>query len=164
MKKTATTERALLTNHKPETQVRRRPPESITLATPLIIYCSSFAIGSQRNRGLAEASVVQNVCALRRRCCTFPTHGMVMNRESKTKGSTLTKAVTSNNLITNRPGLRGKTGSLYILVLIVSFSPWSVPWRYNKDGKLVRGWALSPRSVIQCPRDATHPEVAPPVT
>uniref|UniRef100_A0A5K3FSW2 Kinesin motor domain-containing protein n=1 Tax=Mesocestoides corti TaxID=53468 RepID=A0A5K3FSW2_MESCO len=35
-----TTERPLLTNHKPEPQVRRLPPESTTLARPLIIYCT----------------------------------------------------------------------------------------------------------------------------
>uniref|UniRef100_A0A5K3G4S3 Movement protein n=1 Tax=Mesocestoides corti TaxID=53468 RepID=A0A5K3G4S3_MESCO len=37
-----TTEQALLTNDKPETHVRRFPSESTKLATPLIIYCSSF--------------------------------------------------------------------------------------------------------------------------
>uniref|UniRef100_A0A5K3G148 Ovule protein n=1 Tax=Mesocestoides corti TaxID=53468 RepID=A0A5K3G148_MESCO len=40
--KTGTTGQALLTNHKPETHVRRFPYESTKLATPLIIYCSSF--------------------------------------------------------------------------------------------------------------------------
>uniref|UniRef100_A0A5K3F156 Secreted protein n=1 Tax=Mesocestoides corti TaxID=53468 RepID=A0A5K3F156_MESCO len=40
--KTSTTEQALLTNHKPEPQLKRLPSESTTLATPFIIYCSSF--------------------------------------------------------------------------------------------------------------------------
>uniref|UniRef100_A0A5K3FEK2 Uncharacterized protein n=1 Tax=Mesocestoides corti TaxID=53468 RepID=A0A5K3FEK2_MESCO len=70
-----------LTNHKPEPRVRHRPSESAPLAGPLIIYFSSHAIGSQRDRGLAEASMIKYVCALRRRHCTFPTHGMVKKRE-----------------------------------------------------------------------------------
>uniref|UniRef100_A0A5K3FKR7 Secreted protein n=1 Tax=Mesocestoides corti TaxID=53468 RepID=A0A5K3FKR7_MESCO len=57
----------LLTNHKPEPHARRLPFESTTLATPLITYCSSFAIRMQRDTVLAKASVVQYVCALRRR-------------------------------------------------------------------------------------------------
>uniref|UniRef100_A0A5K3F6G9 Uncharacterized protein n=1 Tax=Mesocestoides corti TaxID=53468 RepID=A0A5K3F6G9_MESCO len=75
MKKTGTTEQALLTNHKPEPHVRRRPSESTTLAAQLIIYpaslidCiySSHSIGTQGNRGLAEVGVVQYICAHRRR-------------------------------------------------------------------------------------------------
>uniref|UniRef100_A0A5K3EXV7 Uncharacterized protein n=1 Tax=Mesocestoides corti TaxID=53468 RepID=A0A5K3EXV7_MESCO len=64
MNKTGTTEQALLTNHKPEPQVKRLPSEFTTLATPLIILSSSHAIGTQRDSGLAESSVVQYVCAL----------------------------------------------------------------------------------------------------
>uniref|UniRef100_A0A5K3F298 Uncharacterized protein n=1 Tax=Mesocestoides corti TaxID=53468 RepID=A0A5K3F298_MESCO len=41
MKKTSTTDQALFTNHKPEPHTRRRPSESATLATPLIIYFTS---------------------------------------------------------------------------------------------------------------------------
>uniref|UniRef100_A0A5K3FXS6 Uncharacterized protein n=1 Tax=Mesocestoides corti TaxID=53468 RepID=A0A5K3FXS6_MESCO len=60
---TGTTEQALMTNLKPEPLVRRIPSKSTTLATPLIIYCSSFdgclsswhGIGTQRDTGLAEA-------------------------------------------------------------------------------------------------------------
>uniref|UniRef100_A0A5K3ENU0 Ovule protein n=1 Tax=Mesocestoides corti TaxID=53468 RepID=A0A5K3ENU0_MESCO len=39
--KIGTTEQALLTNHKPEPHVRRLPFESATLATQLVIYCTS---------------------------------------------------------------------------------------------------------------------------
>uniref|UniRef100_A0A5K3FWT4 Ovule protein n=1 Tax=Mesocestoides corti TaxID=53468 RepID=A0A5K3FWT4_MESCO len=75
MKKTGTTEQALLTNHNPEPHVRRRLSESATPATLPIIYCCSFmsfsvgclsssrVIGTQRDIGLAETSVVQYVCA-----------------------------------------------------------------------------------------------------
>uniref|UniRef100_A0A5K3G2Y1 Ovule protein n=1 Tax=Mesocestoides corti TaxID=53468 RepID=A0A5K3G2Y1_MESCO len=56
-----------LTNQKPEKIIRRRPSKSTTLASPFIIYCSSFAIRTQRDQELAEASVVQYVCALIRR-------------------------------------------------------------------------------------------------
>uniref|UniRef100_A0A5K3F9I8 GPI mannosyltransferase 2 n=1 Tax=Mesocestoides corti TaxID=53468 RepID=A0A5K3F9I8_MESCO len=41
-KKTSTTEQALLTNQKLEPRVRRPPSETTTLATPLIVYCSSI--------------------------------------------------------------------------------------------------------------------------
>uniref|UniRef100_A0A5K3G3C4 ORM1-like protein 2 n=1 Tax=Mesocestoides corti TaxID=53468 RepID=A0A5K3G3C4_MESCO len=40
-KKTGTTKQALLTNHRPGTHVRRLPSESTTLASLLIIYCTS---------------------------------------------------------------------------------------------------------------------------
>uniref|UniRef100_A0A5K3F6M8 Frizzled/Smoothened transmembrane domain-containing protein n=1 Tax=Mesocestoides corti TaxID=53468 RepID=A0A5K3F6M8_MESCO len=42
MNKTGTTEQASLTNHKTEPHVRHLPSESTTLATPLIIYYTSF--------------------------------------------------------------------------------------------------------------------------
>uniref|UniRef100_A0A5K3FJC2 Glycolipid transfer protein domain-containing protein n=1 Tax=Mesocestoides corti TaxID=53468 RepID=A0A5K3FJC2_MESCO len=83
MKKTGTTEEALLTNHKPETHVRRRPSESTmwlhrSLYTAfksclsLVDFLSSLcATGTQRNRELAEASVVKYNCAFIH-LCTFP--------------------------------------------------------------------------------------------
>uniref|UniRef100_A0A5K3F5G3 Uncharacterized protein n=1 Tax=Mesocestoides corti TaxID=53468 RepID=A0A5K3F5G3_MESCO len=82
-KKTGTTEQALLTNHKSEPHVKRLPSESATLATPPIIYCTSSVSFSgwlliflacywiaERQR-LAEAGVVQYVCALIRRYTTL---------------------------------------------------------------------------------------------
>uniref|UniRef100_A0A5K3FF02 Uncharacterized protein n=1 Tax=Mesocestoides corti TaxID=53468 RepID=A0A5K3FF02_MESCO len=42
MNKTGTTEQSLLIIHKTEPHVRRRPPESTTLATPFSIHYSSF--------------------------------------------------------------------------------------------------------------------------
>uniref|UniRef100_A0A5K3EHC0 GPS domain-containing protein n=1 Tax=Mesocestoides corti TaxID=53468 RepID=A0A5K3EHC0_MESCO len=42
MKETSTTEQSSLTNHKPEPHVWRLPSESTTLATPLIICCTSL--------------------------------------------------------------------------------------------------------------------------
>uniref|UniRef100_A0A5K3FP98 Ovule protein n=1 Tax=Mesocestoides corti TaxID=53468 RepID=A0A5K3FP98_MESCO len=42
VKKTGTTEQAVLTNQKLEPHVGRRPFESTTLATPLILYCFLF--------------------------------------------------------------------------------------------------------------------------
>uniref|UniRef100_A0A5K3FWY5 Transposase n=1 Tax=Mesocestoides corti TaxID=53468 RepID=A0A5K3FWY5_MESCO len=57
----------LLTNHKPGPHVRRRQSESTTLATPVGCISSSHAIGTQRDRGLPEASLVEYVCALIRR-------------------------------------------------------------------------------------------------
>uniref|UniRef100_A0A5K3G014 Ovule protein n=1 Tax=Mesocestoides corti TaxID=53468 RepID=A0A5K3G014_MESCO len=42
IQKTSATEQALLTNQNPEPHVRRLPSESTMLATPPIIYCSSF--------------------------------------------------------------------------------------------------------------------------
>uniref|UniRef100_A0A5K3FSI8 Uncharacterized protein n=1 Tax=Mesocestoides corti TaxID=53468 RepID=A0A5K3FSI8_MESCO len=84
MKKTGATVRALLTNHEPEPHVRRLPSESTTLATPLIIYCSSFVSYSgwllmflarhQNAEGhrIGCGQVVQYVCALIRRHCRIP--------------------------------------------------------------------------------------------
>uniref|UniRef100_A0A5K3FQZ0 Uncharacterized protein n=1 Tax=Mesocestoides corti TaxID=53468 RepID=A0A5K3FQZ0_MESCO len=73
-KKTSTTAQALLANYKPEPQVRGHPSESTALAIPLIINsnslvgCSSSpqAIGTQRDTGLAEASVKYLYALIRR--------------------------------------------------------------------------------------------------
>uniref|UniRef100_A0A5K3EVW2 Uncharacterized protein n=1 Tax=Mesocestoides corti TaxID=53468 RepID=A0A5K3EVW2_MESCO len=46
MNMTGASDKALLTNHEPEPHVRRLPSESTTLATPLIIYCTSFVSSS----------------------------------------------------------------------------------------------------------------------
>uniref|UniRef100_A0A5K3EXV9 DDE_5 domain-containing protein n=1 Tax=Mesocestoides corti TaxID=53468 RepID=A0A5K3EXV9_MESCO len=86
-------QQALLTNQKSEPHVRRLPSKSATLATPLIKYCTSFVSFSgllliflachwnaERHR-IGCGQVVQHVCALIRRHCTFPTHGMVNKRE-----------------------------------------------------------------------------------
>uniref|UniRef100_A0A5K3ET48 FSH1 domain-containing protein n=1 Tax=Mesocestoides corti TaxID=53468 RepID=A0A5K3ET48_MESCO len=79
--KTGATEQALLTNHRLEPQIRRLPSESNTLATPLIIYCTSVVSFSgwlliflachwntERHR-IGCGQVVQHVCALIRRHC-----------------------------------------------------------------------------------------------
>uniref|UniRef100_A0A5K3FA15 Uncharacterized protein n=1 Tax=Mesocestoides corti TaxID=53468 RepID=A0A5K3FA15_MESCO len=42
MKKSSITEQVLLTNHKPEPHIRRRPSESTMPAAPLIIYRFSY--------------------------------------------------------------------------------------------------------------------------
>uniref|UniRef100_A0A5K3G0V9 Secreted protein n=1 Tax=Mesocestoides corti TaxID=53468 RepID=A0A5K3G0V9_MESCO len=73
-KKTGTTEKALLTIHKPEPHVRSRPSESTTLATPLIMYCTSvvsFSGWLPIFLACQRASVVQYVSALRRRHITL---------------------------------------------------------------------------------------------
>uniref|UniRef100_A0A5K3G3L6 PDDEXK_1 domain-containing protein n=1 Tax=Mesocestoides corti TaxID=53468 RepID=A0A5K3G3L6_MESCO len=44
MNETGATERALMTNHEPEPQVRRRPCEYTTLATRRIVYCPWLAV------------------------------------------------------------------------------------------------------------------------
>uniref|UniRef100_A0A5K3FPY3 Uncharacterized protein n=1 Tax=Mesocestoides corti TaxID=53468 RepID=A0A5K3FPY3_MESCO len=72
MKETGTTEEAILTNHKPESDVNRlqSPPLHTASHTCLpLVGCrsSSHVIRSQRDKGLAEASVVQYTCALIRR-------------------------------------------------------------------------------------------------
>uniref|UniRef100_A0A5K3FH11 Uncharacterized protein n=1 Tax=Mesocestoides corti TaxID=53468 RepID=A0A5K3FH11_MESCO len=48
VKKTYTSDKDLLTNHKPEPHVRRRPSESTTVATPLNIYRLLSASVSRR--------------------------------------------------------------------------------------------------------------------
>uniref|UniRef100_A0A5K3ELI9 Anoctamin n=1 Tax=Mesocestoides corti TaxID=53468 RepID=A0A5K3ELI9_MESCO len=70
MKNAATTEQTLLTNHKPEQYIRRRPSESTFLATALIICHFSIVVVSnwlpiflewpweRIETELAEASVV----------------------------------------------------------------------------------------------------------
>uniref|UniRef100_A0A5K3FUA3 Ovule protein n=1 Tax=Mesocestoides corti TaxID=53468 RepID=A0A5K3FUA3_MESCO len=78
-KKTGKTEQALLTNYKPEPHIRSGSSEPTTLATPLNIYCTSFVSFSgwlpiflQRDRGSAEANVVQYASALIRRYTSTP--------------------------------------------------------------------------------------------
>uniref|UniRef100_A0A5K3FTT2 Movement protein n=1 Tax=Mesocestoides corti TaxID=53468 RepID=A0A5K3FTT2_MESCO len=82
-KKTGTTEQALLTNQKPEPHVRHLPFESATLATPLIIYCTSavsflgwlliFLACHWNTEGhrIGCGQVVQYVCAPIRRHTTL---------------------------------------------------------------------------------------------
>uniref|UniRef100_A0A5K3FT62 Uncharacterized protein n=1 Tax=Mesocestoides corti TaxID=53468 RepID=A0A5K3FT62_MESCO len=74
MKKTGTTEQAVLTNPKPEPNSRNPPSEPTTSLCTAPYSClslvaclsSSHAIGRQRYAGLAETSVGQYVCAFRR--------------------------------------------------------------------------------------------------
>uniref|UniRef100_A0A5K3FZL3 Uncharacterized protein n=1 Tax=Mesocestoides corti TaxID=53468 RepID=A0A5K3FZL3_MESCO len=72
IKKTGTIDQASLTSHNPEPHVRRSPSESIKLAAPPFIYHFSnvsvsgwlpIILACQSDRGLAEARVVQYVCA-----------------------------------------------------------------------------------------------------
>uniref|UniRef100_A0A5K3F8U0 Fructose-bisphosphate aldolase n=1 Tax=Mesocestoides corti TaxID=53468 RepID=A0A5K3F8U0_MESCO len=64
--KTGAAELELLTNHKPEPHVKRHPPHCLRLLYTVSHAClslvgcisSSHAIGTQRDRGLAEARVV----------------------------------------------------------------------------------------------------------
>uniref|UniRef100_A0A5K3FFB0 Optic atrophy 3 protein homolog n=1 Tax=Mesocestoides corti TaxID=53468 RepID=A0A5K3FFB0_MESCO len=85
-KNTGTTEQDLLTNQKPEPHVRRLLSESATLATPLIICCTSvvslsgwlliFLVchwNAERQR-IGCGQVVQHVCALIRRHTTPRTY------------------------------------------------------------------------------------------
>uniref|UniRef100_A0A5K3EWL1 Glycoprotein N n=1 Tax=Mesocestoides corti TaxID=53468 RepID=A0A5K3EWL1_MESCO len=71
--KTGTTGQASLTNHKPES-----PSESTTLATPLIIYCTSFvSFSGWLLIFLAchyNAERHRIVCALRRRYSVSKSH------------------------------------------------------------------------------------------
>uniref|UniRef100_A0A5K3FDT0 Gamma-secretase subunit PEN-2 n=1 Tax=Mesocestoides corti TaxID=53468 RepID=A0A5K3FDT0_MESCO len=84
MNKTGATEQALLTNYNPGPHVWRLPSESSTLATRLIIYCSSVVPFSgwlliflachwntERHK-IGCGQVVQHVCALRHRHCRIP--------------------------------------------------------------------------------------------
>uniref|UniRef100_A0A5K3FIG8 Frizzled/Smoothened transmembrane domain-containing protein n=1 Tax=Mesocestoides corti TaxID=53468 RepID=A0A5K3FIG8_MESCO len=76
MKEIGTTERAFLTNQKPEPHIRRLPSKSTTMATPLIIHCSlvvSFSVWlltilvchwNTDRRRIGCGHVVQHVCAL----------------------------------------------------------------------------------------------------
>uniref|UniRef100_A0A5K3EVJ3 Kinesin motor domain-containing protein n=1 Tax=Mesocestoides corti TaxID=53468 RepID=A0A5K3EVJ3_MESCO len=77
MRKTGTTDRALLTIHMPEPNVRHRRSESTTLAAHTLLtdfqtclslvgfLFSSRSVGSQRDRGMAKASMIHYVCALK---------------------------------------------------------------------------------------------------
>uniref|UniRef100_A0A5K3FG30 Uncharacterized protein n=1 Tax=Mesocestoides corti TaxID=53468 RepID=A0A5K3FG30_MESCO len=67
MKETGLTEQALLTNHKPEPR-RSLYTTSQTCLSLVGCLTSSQAIGTQIDRVLAEATVVQNVGALICRC------------------------------------------------------------------------------------------------
>uniref|UniRef100_A0A5K3FT02 Secreted protein n=1 Tax=Mesocestoides corti TaxID=53468 RepID=A0A5K3FT02_MESCO len=54
-------------------------------------------------------------------------------------------------------------GFTYIIVLVFLFSPWSITRHCNGDGKLESILARIHLRVIQCPREATQPDVAPPL-